>query len=314
MSSLHMLPEGVDLPADGSASILEAALKAGIPLAHACGGQAQCSTCRIVVLEAGSGCPQRGEAERAIAQRLGFDPMVRLACQTAALPGTVVRRLVLDEEDAELATRPLLDGVGDAVGEEIDAAIVFSDIRGFTRIARRLTAYDTIHALNRYYLKAGEAIAAHGGRIDNYMGDGFLAVFTGEEKEARAVRAALDIAAGVEARGRAYFLEGYGVEFRVGLGIHRGRVVAGQIGHPASRRQTLIGEAVNTAARIEAATKQAGTTVLASAEVREACAAAFAWEEYAGMALAGIDGTHTLHAPSAGDPEGARESMRPAQQ
>lgn len=300
MEGLRILPEDKTIPVDGRRSILEAALGASIPLAHACGGQAQCSTCRVLVVGSPGACPPRGEAERAIAARLGFEPMVRLACQTPAIAGTVVRRLVLDEEDAELATRPLLDGVTDAVGEEIDAAIVFSDIRGFTRIARRLTAYDTIHALNRYYLKAGETIAAHGGRIDNYMGDGFLAVFLGEGSELRAVRAALDIADGVEARGAAYFREGYGVEFKVGLGVHRGRVVAGQIGHPASRRLTLIGEAVNTAARIEAATKQAQTPVLASAEVRAACGAAFAWREHPGMVLAGMEGVHTLHAPLPG--------------
>ena len=75
----------------------------GSPFAHACGGNGKCSTCRIVVVEGHQSCSERTLREQAIADRLGFGPQFRLACQTSVRGEVTVRRLVLDERDVELA-------------------------------------------------------------------------------------------------------------------------------------------------------------------------------------------------------------------
>jgi ferredoxin len=140
MTEFVILPENRRVSAEAGESMLDAALRHGVPLSHACGGKAQCSTCRIAIVEGITACATRNSTEQALAERLGFAPGIRLACQTPATPGAVVRRLVLDDDDTALATQPLLAGQTDAVGTEIDAAILFSDIRGFTRMSRPWTA------------------------------------------------------------------------------------------------------------------------------------------------------------------------------
>ena len=84
-------------------TILGAALREGIPFAHVCGGRALCSTCRVLVVDGRSACTPRTAKERAIADRLGFSDEFRLACQTSVTAEVTVRRLVLDNEDIELA-------------------------------------------------------------------------------------------------------------------------------------------------------------------------------------------------------------------
>ena len=82
MPSVYVLPDQRLVERRPAEAILPAALRARIPFAHACGGRASCSTCRVVVLEGWKACSERTPKERAIAERLGFDPEFRLACQT----------------------------------------------------------------------------------------------------------------------------------------------------------------------------------------------------------------------------------------
>ena len=98
---------------------------------------------------------------------LQFKPMIRLACQTRVTGNTTVRRLVLDDEDEELAVGSMAEEFGEAAGEERQVAILFVDIRGFTSFAEKLLPYDVIHALNRYYYRMGRIIHLHGGVVDN---------------------------------------------------------------------------------------------------------------------------------------------------
>ena len=110
-------------------------------------------------------------------------------------------------------------------------------------------------------------IAEHEGRIDNYMGDGMLAVFGLDGTPncaARAVATARGVLAGVE-RLKPYFQAVYGRSFDIGIGIHHGEVIVGAVGAAGHRRVTIVGDAVNLAARIEAATKTLGAHVLISA-------------------------------------------------
>ncbi|HKQ07170.1 MAG TPA: adenylate/guanylate cyclase domain-containing protein [Blastocatellia bacterium] len=247
-------------------TILQASLRAAIPHAHACGGQARCSTCRVQIVEGLDHCPPRNERESALATRLHFAPEIRLACQTAVIGDVKLRRLVLDAEDIKLTAQSGTTGAAASIGEEKKLAILFADIRGFTPFAEHLLPYDVVHVLNRYYYEVGRAISDNGGRIDNYMGDGLLALFgIDDSKDAaqQAVRAGLGMIAAVEHL-KPYVEKIHGRSFEIGIGIHYGEVVVGAIGAPDMKRVTVIGDAVNLASRIESATKRCGARLLIS--------------------------------------------------
>ena len=286
-------PDGRTVDATADQTLLAALLAAGVPVTHACGGHARCSTCRVRV-ETGAEtlCP-RTDAESAMASRLKFDDATRLACQTRVRGDASVRRLVIDACDQTLATG-LLEGDGTAaVGHEEEVAILFSDIAGFTPLSERLPPYDVIHLLNRWFLQAGDAIDTAGGRIDNYMGDGLLAVFRGDDGAANAVRAGLALQE-VADEMSAYAQPLYGRPFAVRVGIHCGTVVIGDLGAAHNRRETVIGDAVNVASRIEAANKEAGTRVLVSESVIEHVRDRVETGRTADIALKGKTGTFRL--------------------
>src|SRR5436305_8583209 len=177
MSRIFYVIQNRVIEAEPDETILQASLRAAIPHAHACGGHARCSTCRVQIVEGLDRCAPRNEKENELAARLHFSPEIRLACQTTVNGDVKLRRLVLDAEDIKLTAQPSRADATAPIGEEKKLAILFADIRGFTPFAERLLPYDVVHVLNRYYYEVGRAISEHGGRIDNYMGDGLLALF-----------------------------------------------------------------------------------------------------------------------------------------
>src|SRR6185295_11780363 len=158
-----------------------------------------------------------------------------------------------------------------SIGEEKQLAVLFADIRGFTPFAEALPPYDVVYALNRYFHEMGQVINRNGGHIDNYMGDGLMALFGMEDSTAaalQAVKAGLEMHAAMESL-RPYLQTIYSNSFQIGVGIHYGDVVVGAIGAQSLKRVTAIGDAVNLASRIEAANKKAGTRLLVSNETYE---------------------------------------------
>ena len=212
-------------------------------------------------------CAPRNAEEQSIAELLRFDPKVRLACQTVVTGNVKVLRLVTDVlEDVDL-TSLYIQGVEPcSIGVEKYILILFSDIRGFTPFAESLLPYDVIHVLNLYFQKVGEVLGRHGGSINNYMGDGYMALFEADdpaEGALRAVRAGLDLLDAVKQL-EPYLEELYHKSFQIRIGLHFGQVVAGKLGSPGNKKMTVIGDTVNFASRIEAANKQAGTQFLIS--------------------------------------------------
>lgn len=270
------LPDEVELSAEAPRTLLDVSLAAGLPHTHACGGNARCSTCRVMVLEGQENLGPRNEPEARLCERYGFDPQIRLACQaTVAGPGAIrLRRLVLDDEDQEIVAHQAQTAAGlpvrSAAGEELAVAILFADIRDFTPFAEALPPYDVIHALNRFLRAAGREIAAEGGVIHSYMGDGIMALFGADRAPhapLRAVRAGLGLLRAVDERVRPYMCGAYGRDFDIGVGVHYGEAVVGPVGGgPGGGAITAIGDAVNFASRIEGANKAAGTRLLISEE------------------------------------------------
>lgn len=278
---------------DTGLTLLEISLKHGLPHIHACGGRARCSTCRVIVLAHADNLSPRTPAEEALARRKRFDADVRLACQSRVRGPVVVRRLVMDQEDAELAL------AGRVSGRERHLAILFSDVRGFTRLSEELLAYDVVHLLNRHFRRLGDAILRHGGYIDKYIGDSIMALFGLDDDDpaaacAGAIRAGLDMVAGME-EVNDYLRRYFGVVLRIGVGIHHGEVVVGELGHPSKMQLTAIGDPVNVASRIESATKEAGVPLLVSDDALRPVAAAARTGRVVDVSLKGKSGVHRLH-------------------
>lgn len=268
MPNVFYVLEKQTVEADSSETILHISLRAGIPLAHACGGLARCSTCRVAIVDGLEHCAERTEAERKLADRLHFASEIRLACQTSIEADVKVRRLVLDDEDLQLTDQRTAGSSPTSAGEEKQLAVLFSDIRGFTPFAEALPPFDVVHVLNKYFHEMGAVIARNGGQIDNYMGDGLMALFGLDNEEGaplRAVTAGLEMIAAT-GQLKPYLEAIYSRTFEIRVGIHYGEAVVGAIGAQSLRRVTAIGDAVNLASRIEAANKSAGTSLLISEE------------------------------------------------
>ena len=222
MARIEYQQEAVVEENDLSLTVLEISRKHHIPHISACGGKARCSTCRILVLEGEDNLLARNAAEQRLATLKGFEQDIRLACQTRLSGPITLRRLVLDDQDAELAD------LGNSVtsGREEVLAVLFSDIRRFTPFAESHLPYDVVHILNRYFHHMGEAVLARGGVIDKYIGDGMMALF-GLDKDdpasacRHAVRCGLDMLASLGELNR-YLARYFATTLEIGIGIHVG--------------------------------------------------------------------------------------------
>ncbi len=287
-----------DVRTTSAVSILEASLGAGIPHTHVCGGRARCSTCRVLVTDGLEHCLPRNDNEERLARIKGFSPEIRLACQSTVSGDVRLRRLVLDDDDIQVAIHEGRTDAGDA-GREEEVSILFCDIRSFTAFSERALPYDVIHILNRYFETIGGVIDRYGGYIDKYMGDGIMVVFgldrTTRDRSARlAASAALDMVASLPAFNQ-YLKKHFDHEFRIGIGIHTGNVIVGSLGFHKKKEYTALGDTVNTASRIEAVNKKAGTTILVSEVTHGLIQNEFAWGKRFSAEVKGKQETLHLH-------------------
>ncbi len=154
-----------------------------------------------------------------------------------------------------------------ATGESREVTILFCDIRGFTSLSEKLSSEEIVALLNDFHTRMVETIFDNDGTLDKFMGDGIMAYFGAPvaqpDHATRAVHCSLamqrELARLNEERGR----RGEGA-LRMGIGVHTGTVVLGDIGAPRRRDYTIIGDAVNVAAKIEQLTKDLNAPVLVS--------------------------------------------------
>jgi class 3 adenylate cyclase len=149
-------------------------------------------------------------------------------------------------------------------GQEVEVTILFLDIRDFTALAERMSARELVDRLNTFYSLVVPILVRLGGHANKFIGDGLLAVFGAPRPQSdhadRAMAAALEIADAV--------LEHYGDALRIGIGLNSGPVIAGTIGGGGRVDFTVIGDAVNTAARVEEATRISGDEILVTEVTR----------------------------------------------
>jgi adenylate cyclase len=196
-----------------------------------------------------------------------------------------------------LIDRVLAEGT-DLRGEEIEASVLFMDVRGFTEFAERAAPREVVARLNELYEVVVPVIERHGGHANKFVGDGLLAVFGAPERHpdhaARAFAAACDIARLAR--------DGRSAKLRVGVGVNSGRVLVGTIGGGQRRDFTVIGDPVNTAARVEAATRLTGDDFLITEDTLRALGLPpREFEERPSVSLKGKAATVRLFAPRALD-------------
>jgi adenylate cyclase len=261
-------PDGREVLVPAGFTILEASRFAGIPHASVCGGRGRCSTCRVRVIRGAESLPAALAEEVRVLGRVGAPAHVRLACQVRPRRDLSVVPLVPAGVGPGAAVG---DGAGDhRDGRELSIAILFADLRGFTRLAERKLPYDVVFILNRYFETVGGAITDAGGLVNQFTGDGVMALFgvdTGPEDGCRqAVRAAAAMVARVHEMSRT-LADDLATPLRLGIGIHAGPAVVGQMGYATTTYLTAVGDTVHVAARLEALTKEYGAELVLSEEV-----------------------------------------------
>ncbi|MDP1753016.1 MAG: adenylate/guanylate cyclase domain-containing protein, partial [Reyranella sp.] len=249
-------------------TVLEMSRLANIPHASVCGGRGRCSTCRVRVSgEDRAKLPPASANEQKVLSRVGAPENVRLACQLRPPPGRyrITPLLPASAGPVEAYRRQ-----PQAHGGEHYVAILFADIRGFTSISEGKLPYDVVFLLNRYFRATGQAIEAAGGRVDKFIGDGVMAIFglTGEPQVAcqQALDAARRMAMALDDLNEA--LSGdLDQPLRIGIGLHAGPAIVGEMGYERAAQITAIGDTVNTASRLEALTKELGAELVVSQEL-----------------------------------------------
>jgi adenylate cyclase len=189
-----------------------------------------------------------------VLQRIGAAPNVRLACQV--------------RPRGDMRVTPLLPATAHAKdgflrpaylhGVEREVVILFGDLRAFTQLTEKKLPYDVVFLLNRYFAEMGHAVETAGGRIDKFIGDGVMALFGLDSGVDAGCREALAAARGMSERMRLLnqaLAHDISEPLRIGIGIHAGPAIVGEMGYGKAVSVTAVGDTVNTASRIEGLSK-----------------------------------------------------------
>ena len=249
-------PEHLAVEARRGMSILEVSRMAHRPHVAVCGGRARCTTCRIRVEHTDDLLPPPDKLEVDALARIQAPLGLRLACQLRPA--------------ADLAVVPLLNprlafstnaraARGKEFGEERQVTILFIDLRGSTRLAEARLPFDVVFILNHYFAEMAEAVDLAGGHYSNFTGDGLMALFGLEDCPDHGAGAALVCARHMlerVARLNQRIVSELTEPLAIGIGIHTGPAIVGLMGPPKTPLLTALGDAVNTAARLESASKE----------------------------------------------------------
>jgi adenylate cyclase len=187
--------------------------------------------------------------------------------------GTLDRYISSDVASEILANQEdYLDALG---GDRKEVTVLFSDIRSFTPISEELSSERLVTQLNEYLTPMTKIIQHRQGRLDKFIGDAVMAVWgdlfdrlSPEEEVNQAVRAGLEMLDRTEKLNERWTSEGY-PPFEIGIGINRGSTVFGNLGAESRMEMTVIGDAVNQAARFEGLTKRYGISLIVGQSVHE---------------------------------------------
>ncbi len=308
-------PDGHEVAVEPGLSILDASRLAGIAHASVCGGRGRCSTCRVRIAAGQSDLPPASENELKVLARIGAPSSVRLACQLRPTAAVAVVPLLPPNVSLQ-SGRPRPNYLQ---GSEREIAVLFADLRAFTQFAEAKLPYDVVFALNQYFRGMGQAVEAAGGHLDKFIGDGVMALFGVETSLEQGCRQALAAAAGM-----AQALEHLNHQLRhdldqplrMGIGVHAGAAIVGEMGYGPATSVTAVGDIVNTASRLEAMTKEFAVQAVVSSFVADRAGADLNAFEVRQVTVRGRAGTMAVHLvpdarelPSQG-PAGGKTSRR----
>jgi adenylate cyclase len=249
-------------------SVLEASLRNNVPHASVCGGRARCSTCRIRVIGDHTTLPEPSQREAFVLARVGAnDPSIRLACQLRPTGDLTFFQLFIPS----LASANAHASNPARIGEERYLVSLFVDMRGSTKLAEKRLPFDTVFVVNRFLAAVSQAVIECGGRPNQFVGDGMLALFglaaSAQTACRQAIRAAALISVNIDDLNQ-FLSHDLREPIRFGIGIHGGEVIVGDIGYRDHMVFTALGDPVNVAARLQDMTKTLACEAIISEEVR----------------------------------------------
>lgn len=259
------LDQPIELKVPRGHTVLEHLRENRIPHASVCGGRGRCSTCRIRIENNESDLPPLSLEEKNILHRIKAEPNVRLACQLKLDQDLSVSALLRPD----IGSKEALNQSRHKPGEEQEVAILFADIRAFTKLSESQLPYDTAFLLNRYFAAMGKAIEESGGHLDKFIGDGVMAIFGIDKPLKTGAREAIMAAKLMSEKLdllNATLLQDIKEPLKIGIGIHSGKAIVGNMGYNKAISLTAIGDVVNTASRLESLNKDLKTQMIVSSK------------------------------------------------
>ncbi len=245
-------------------AVLDASRHAGIPHAAICGGRGRCTTCRIRVLRGVDTLPPPSASEQALLDRLHAGPSVRLACQLRPRSDTAVLPLLPPGVGAS-DTR--LRDDSEASDIERFVAIMFVDMRKSTALVEKRLPYDVVFLLNHFFDAVVGAVVNTGGMPNQFFGDGMMAIFGIQAGPREACSQALVAAQLIHSRladMNRTLADELPEPIAIGVGLHAGNVILGELGYRDHFVLTAIGDSVHVAARLQELTKDYGCQLVVS--------------------------------------------------
>jgi adenylate cyclase len=195
-------------------------------------------------------------------------------------------------------------------GDRRRISVLFSDIRGFSKISEKLAPEKVVQLLNDYFELMVEVVFRNHGTLDKFMGDGLMAIFGAPEndpyQEENALKAAIEMQqelAKLQVR-----WEAEGIRICIGVGIHSGPAIVGTIGSSRRMEYTAIGDTVNVASRLQTATKDLGANILISEHTYYGAKGAFAFRNMGTIMVRGREEPLTVYALDVSAPENHQDS------
>lgn len=281
-------------------TLLEMSKIANVPHANVCGGRGRCSTCRVRITYSKLDLSEPEETECSVLKRINAPEDVRLACQIRPQSDIgVVRLLPPDAKATSVHSMARW-----ATGEEKVITVMFADLRDFTKTSENRLPFDVVYLINQFSKAMGEVVEKHGGWIDKFLGDGFMALFgfddDAQQSSQQAIAAASEMMQVLDDL-NARLTNNLDEPLRMGIGIHTGPVILGEMGYGSGRRLTAVGDTVNVANRLENAAKEQKCGVCLSHDTAEYARASIPKQFRRQITVRGKKDELAIYALNAGD-------------